>query len=205
MEKLSARVSPQLRMSDQEWKELWKRLKLFTYKKYGWLLKHIRALDLDEIILDAIEDTFFGIRRWPPRDAEGNEKDVKLLFFLCQTIRSKISYLAKQSPKHVSVQDEIPAEQVESLKRSHLYTLQAKEESDEQARYNELGEKLLESVRSDTLLERIVNSLIEDPDLKPKEIAKQLEVSVREIQNAQKRIGRRAKKARVNMVQEKGS
>src|SRR4051812_6542652 len=118
MAELSPQVSPQFDMSEAELKELLKRLRLFTYKNYGWLLKRIRALDLEEVIFEAIEDTFLGNRRWPPRDANGKEKDVAFLYFLCQTIRSKISNLMKQSQRHVSIQDDMNTEQFVSLERA---------------------------------------------------------------------------------------
>jgi DNA-directed RNA polymerase specialized sigma24 family protein len=196
MAKLLPQVSPQLVMSEDEWKELWKRLKLITYKHYGWLLNRIRGLDLDEVILDAIEDTFFCIRQWPPIDSNGEIKDVALLYFLCQTIRSKISNLIKQSQRHVSIQDEMNAEHFVSLEQSSLLSIQAKGESDEQARYNQLSEMLLKSVRSDPLLERIVNLHIVDPGIKPREIAHNLGVSIRQVQNAQKRLNRRVRRIR---------
>jgi DNA-directed RNA polymerase specialized sigma24 family protein len=188
MAKLSPPIQPQLDMSETELKELWKKLRAFTYKNYGWLQTRIRALNLDEVILEAIEDTFLGIRRFPPIDANGKEKDVQLFYFLCQTIRSKISNLMKQSQRHISLREDVDTEQFVSLEQASLLSIRAKEKSDEQARYNQLSEKLRESVRSDLLLEQIVNLYIVNPEIKPKEIAHNLGISIKQIQNAQKRL-----------------
>jgi hypothetical protein len=77
-------------MTEEEWRDLYKRLRLFSYKKYGMLQTVVGGLDLESVILDSIEDTFFGVRRWPVVDEDGRIKNISLCVFLCQTIRSKV-------------------------------------------------------------------------------------------------------------------
>jgi DNA-directed RNA polymerase specialized sigma24 family protein len=177
-------------MSQEELLDLWKRLRLFTHKHYGWLTRKIGGLDLDEVITDAIEDTFLGKRRWPPVDAQGQDKQIPLFTFLCQIIRSKISHIIKREKKMRSIDSD---EELESLNQNELHTLRAHEQTDEQARYNELSDDLRKAVKPDPILEQIVELLVIKPDMKPNDIAENLKITDGILHNAQKRLTRKVK------------
>lgn len=181
-------------LSLDQWGELRNRLRHFTYKKYGWLSKHIRGLNLDEIVLDAIEDTYFGIRQWPLE--ENRNKDVSMFVFLCQTIRSKVSHLVEQENKKLPINDILDEGRPESLSHIRQIVLKSNEQSDQQAIYNALCRLIIESVRSDPILTMIAKYCVENPDSKPKEIAADLGLPIAEVRNAQKRFCRKALEAR---------
>jgi hypothetical protein len=179
-------------MSEKELHDLWKRLRLFTYKRFGKRTKGVRGINLDEVILDAIEDTFFGKRRWPPLDDQGHDKQISLFFFLCQTIRSKVSHIIEHEKKKQSINEE----DTESLNQKGMYKLQASEQTDAESIYNQLSNRIRQAVKSDPLLKQIVELWIADPDLKPKDIARNLKVKDETIRNAQKRLNRKIKDIR---------
>jgi hypothetical protein len=179
-------------LSEPELLDLWKRLRLFTFKKYGPLSKHIRGLNLDQIILDAIEDTFFGLRRWPPIDASGKKKDISLLTFLCQTIRSKVSHTIEQEKRKIVIEHEDDDLQPGALGKCVNWIANKETTSDQQAIYNQLARQLIISVRGDPLLKQIVILWVENPDLKPKDMAEKLGLSGKAFRNAQRRLIRKA-------------
>lgn len=193
MRSLSPRAREFQDLSDEELRDLYKRLRLFTYKHYGWLRHNLtEGSDLDSLIQDAIADVFTGVRGAPP--------DLSLFTFLCQTIRSKASHLWEKEKKlhYVKEMPEIQSaatlEQLLSgLSTENSYSSQMSGGSDRQAMYNQLCEQILALVQDDSLLTSIVQLWIETPDLKPQEIADELSVPVRTLQKAQKRLRRKVK------------
>jgi hypothetical protein len=181
-------------LSPDQWRELLKRLRHFAYKKYGWLLARIRGLNLNEIILDAIEDTYFGTRQWPPED--NRSKKVSMFGFLCQTIRSKVSHRVEEANKMVYIDEISNVERPQGLDQICQIVLRSNDQSDRQAIDNEFARLILESVSSDDTLTRMVKYWVEKPDSKPQEIAADLGIPIEEVRNAQKRIYRIALDAR---------
>jgi hypothetical protein len=182
------------RMTEAEWKDLYKRARLYSYMNYGWLQSKIGGLVLEDVIIDAIEDIYFGTRQWPVLDKQGRDKKVSLCVFVCQTIRSKVSHILEKE-KRRGYQDEGPeAEQSEFL--AELMRAQTIYGPDQRVAYQELCERLLDSVSDDPFLTRIVRRYIETPDLEPRDLAKQMKLPVTEIRNALKRLSRRLRSLR---------
>jgi DNA-directed RNA polymerase specialized sigma24 family protein len=73
-------------------------------------------------------------------------------------------------------------------------TTNPQQSSDQRARFNELCRWILKVVPDDPILRRLATLLINIPDLKLKEIAKQLGLSETEAHNAKRRLSRRLKK-----------
>jgi predicted XRE-type DNA-binding protein len=174
-------------MTEDEWRDLYKRLRLFSYKHYGWLHTKIEGLDLESLIQDAIEDTLFGIRQWPVIGEDGEIKNVSLCIFLCQTIRSKVSHIVEHEKNKVHI-DALDDHLVRLTSNISLRDMRANEGSDEMAIYNEIGQQLLERVHEDELLTRIVKLYLDTPDLRPREVAEQLGLPIKEIQKARRRL-----------------
>ncbi len=83
-------------ITDEEWMAIWRRLRLYAIHNYGWTQSTVGVgLDLEAIVQEAILDTLTGVRRWPPVDKQGTPKD-EPLFFLCQTVRSKVSHATER-------------------------------------------------------------------------------------------------------------
>jgi DNA-directed RNA polymerase specialized sigma24 family protein len=168
-----------------EWEDLWKRLKRFTYGYYWWLPTKGRGLDLDEIIQGAIGDAIEGKRKWPA--------GVELVTFLCQIIRSNVSHLLEKESRIVSI---------EEVSTSRLTTptsvspASQQEYADQQHVYQKLCNEIRELVRDDPLLSRMVNMWLENPEMKPRDMACEMGVPIEEIRNAQKRLSRRASNLR---------
>jgi len=182
------------RMTEAEWKDLYKRARLYAYMNYGWLQAKIGGLILDDVIIEAIEDIFFGARQWPVIDKQGRDKKVSLCVFVCQTIRSKVSHILEKEKRKIyldeSGEDEHSEFLAEMMKAQRVYG------ADQRVIYNQLCERLLESVRDDPFLTRILRKLIETPDLEPRDIAKQMTLPVTEVRNALKRLSRRLRSLR---------
>lgn len=178
-------------LTDEEWRTLWKKLRLFAWRKYGSL----RGLDVDDVIQQAIVDTLSGKRRWP-------KPEVSLFHFLCGVISSKAYHWWKREQRMVSI---------ETLKSHTPYAEDAGSDTIllERVIYGSIGEyiryeaiynrgfyellvdAMCESIREDKELVNIVRLWSEDPRLKPSEIAQQLGLSMNAMRNAQKRLRRK--------------
>src|SRR5690242_398747 len=192
MRSLSPRAQEFQDFSEEELLDLYKRLRLFTYKRYGWLPHHLAGVDLDDLIQGAIADALTGVRQAHP--------DVPLFTFLCQTIRSKASHLWEKE-KHFRRGNET-SEAQDAVTLDHLLgglpvenPLSSKTSgaSDRQVFYNQLVKQILSLVENDALLTRIVELWVETPDLKPQEIARELGLPMEHLRKAQKRLRARVK------------
>ncbi len=186
MEVLSSEIKEVFNLfTRKDWKDLWKRLRYFTYSHYAWLPAKISGgLDLDDLIQDAIVDAVTGKRQWPT--------DVKLVTFLCQVIRSKVSHMLEKESNRQKFVEEIS----DPASRSHPQHVLKPEDAHQQLCYNELCNKLRELVQGDKTLEHIIELRILDPELKPSEIACMLERPIEDIRIAQKRLSRKLWKLR---------
>ena len=179
-------------MKEAEWQRLRKRLLYFGYRNYADSDRKL-GYHLDDAVQDAIVDVVTGIRRWPPVDQHGQEKDVSLFVFLCQVVRSKISHVLTKKSREIQLVD------VEGLDFSFdELNIPAAQENDLESKlaYAEFSTRLLELVSDDDTLTKLVQLLIKAPDLRPQEIAPMLGISIQEIRNAQKRLSRRLKALR---------
>lgn len=182
------------RMNEADWKDLYKRLRLFAYMNYGWLQVKVGGLELEEVITEAIEDLYLGTRLWPVVDKQGRDKQVSLCVFLCQTIRSKVSHILEKEKRKIYL-DENPEDENPNF-YDQLMLAQTIQGTDQEVIYSQLCEKLLEVVRQDSFLTKIVTLLTETPDLKPLDIAKLLNLPVTDIRNALKRLSRKLRSLR---------
>ncbi|HXF40221.1 MAG TPA: winged helix-turn-helix transcriptional regulator [Blastocatellia bacterium] len=186
-------------ISSEEWGDIYKRLRLYTWKRYKWLHYKI-GVDLDDFVNESIYDTLRGTRRWPPVDENGFTKDVSLFFFLCQVVQSKISHFwsrERHNVVHRIDQDNASEEAIESFETllaesAHIYPgLRQTKGSDSDAIDNEFENGLRDVVAGDDELRRIVELIIEDPSLRPKEIAESLGLANNKVYTALKRLRRR--------------
>jgi hypothetical protein len=188
------------RLSQEEWEELWRRLRLYTWKRFRWLNDRTGE-DLDAIAHQAIVDTWTGKRRWPPLNRlTGLENDkVTLFVFLCETVRSLVSHVWEREKVRISF-DDAPSsyslndrEFIEKLlgityEKNAFYAAPHKVEA--LADYDGLTRLVLRIVEDDAPLISIVHLWCSDPDLKPSQIAVSLKLTMPEMQAAQKRLRR---------------
>lgn len=178
-------------MTEPEWEDLWKRLRVYTYKNFGPRIKD--RVKLDEVIQDAIEDTYFGNRRLPP--------DVNLTAFLCETIRSKISHLLEKEKNKISIEGFSRSQQQSSsavltLNPSEYPGLTTRnEEAYQSVVYEELCDQIRRSVQPDPHLLQLAELLFATPDLKPGEIAIQINQPIQAVSNLLRRLSRKARKS----------
>ncbi len=176
-----------------EWKDLLKRLKLYTYKNFGTKVNGRFDL-LDEVIQEAIEDTYYGNRRLPP--------EVDLTVFLCGTIRSKIGHLLEKEKRNISIEEvEGTSQQIHLTKlfgasKQNPHLAERGEESYQGVMYKELCGQIREAAQSNTLLLQLVELLFVTPDLKPGEIALQMNQPVEKVHNLLRRLRRRIGKSK---------
>jgi hypothetical protein len=168
------------RFSQEDWDGLWLRLKFFTYKNYYWLPQEIRWLELEDLIGEAIVDTLENTRRMP--------KNIKLVTFLCGVIRSKVSHLLTAKGRGVPLEEAsaCPLNQGGILPYSVVLG-----DAYQQIYYEELCNKIRELVSNDDLLSVFVEQWMIDPRQKPREIAFVLNLPMKQVRSAQKRLKRR--------------
>jgi len=166
----------------EDWTAIWKRLRRFAHKYYYWLPSRVSGIDLDDLVQDAITDVIAGDRHQPP--------DVELVTFLCHVIRSKADHILKKKESRVVSIEEVPLTCLR-IPVGATY-MDDPGDGDRQAAYQRLCDRVRELVRDDELISRMVELWLSKPELKPREMAKELDVPIKEIRNAQKRLSRRA-------------
>jgi DNA-directed RNA polymerase specialized sigma24 family protein len=173
-------------LTEAGWGSLWKRLRFFTYKNFAHKVKG--RVNLDELILEAIEDTYIGKRRLP--------LDVNLTAFLCETIRSKVSHNLRKEKSKVSIEELKADEYLKSFASPFQKAAEGRrtDEGYQRVVYRELCERIQKAARPDRYLIQLAELLFVTPDLKPREIAVQMNQPVRNVFNLLKRLGRRARK-----------
>jgi len=188
-------------ISSEEWDDTYKRLRLYTWKRYKWLHDRM-GVDLDDFVHAAISDTLQEKRHWPPTDEQGRPKDVSLFFFLCQVVRSKVYHFWNRESQNISLNlieqdhtfEEFPPESFELSAgesvggRSGLMHTRL---ADRDAIDNEFRRRLRNLVAGDDELMKIVELIIEDPRSNPREIAASLGLDIKRVYAAQKRLRRR--------------
>lgn len=178
-------------LAETEWQDLWKRLRLYTYRNFGSRVKD--RVKLDEVIQDAIEDTYFGNRRLPP--------DVNLTAFLCETIRSKISHILEKEKNKISIEEfnglhQQSSSVVPTLNPSEYSGLTTQnEEGYQRVVYEELCSQIRRAVQPDPHLLQLAELLFAVPDLKPREIAIQINQPIQAVSNLLRRLSRKARKS----------
>jgi DNA-directed RNA polymerase specialized sigma24 family protein len=208
MENLSPQTHHLASVSDEEWEELWRKLRLHTWRRHGWLCEKF-GWDLDAIAHQAILDTLEGIRRWPPTDGETGRPrdDVSLLSFLCQIVRSIISHRYDKEKGRLSLESsDLDSGPGPSVNQSHERLLQdisfrypqlvRPDTTERDVMYRLLAEEMCEVVAGDAEVLEIVKVWCADPTLKPSEIAVHLGLSMEQMRAAQKRLRRLLKKLR---------
>ena len=158
-------------LTDAEWNEMWLKLRYYTWNKYRWLNEKT-GKDLDEIVSQALVDTFSGTRNCPP--------GINLFLFLCRTVESIVSHTWARE-KRVLRLDEFRS----GVVSPDLYLIIDTDED-----YQRLTNKMIELVSYDTELVGIIRLWRSDPDLKPRDLAKQLGLSMAQIYAAKKRLRR---------------
>lgn len=169
--------------AEEEWRDVWNRLRYFTYLYYYWLPSRVSGVDLDDVVQEACLAALAGKRRRPP--------NIELLKFLNNVVRSKVSHLPKGEQKITSIEDTPLALTATSGEFPQPVRLEEKARQDA---YRQMCERLRELVSCDKDLLRIVDLLLANPDFKPRDIVRELNMTASELRNAQKRLSRRAKK-----------
>ena len=188
-------VQPQdlYKLTEEDWIEIYNRLRLFVRQKYGHMRMLKGRIDFDEVIQDAITDTLRGIRRWPPVDAHGGIKNISFFCFLCHTVRSKVSHILEQQKKAVRL-DGISDELQELGIRMNNVIASSLQRSDQQAQYNEVCRFVINASYNHKTQTDIAKLLVDTPDLRPKDIAELLNLSEPEVRNHIKCLSRKVKK-----------
>jgi DNA-directed RNA polymerase specialized sigma24 family protein len=186
-------------MTEEEWLDLYNRLRLFTYKRYYWLR------DLEGIIQEAIIDTIQGKRRWPSVDKDTDEVKISLFVFLCDVIRSKVSHLWEREKRQLSLDSFYENTSVlepklgDSAKREVLlnesateyWSLISRQDPYSQLVHKEVVDKMFNLVSHDETLTKILQLWLQEPDLKPRQIAERMGLNVKQIYLILKKLQKR--------------
>jgi len=186
--------SPIHRITDAQWEELRLKLQIYAWRKCRWL-RDLTGIDLDDLVQQAIVDTYTGKRRWPPIDPTTGEErtDVSLFAFLCQTVRSLASHDLRR-PRKVDIggtsasNEDSPTEPA-YVGAGNPFFLKSSD-IERAAEFTNLTDKMLQLVSTDEELSRIVRLWRACPDLRPREMVDALQMTMPQMRAAQKRLRR---------------
>jgi hypothetical protein len=150
----------------EEWNDLNKRLSYFFLVHYG----REPRLDREDLIQGAILDVYEDRRHWPT--------EVKLVTFLCGVMRSNASHILEKENNH-------PLKSIEEM--SEMALLQ----KEDVYSYLQLCGELRDLVSGDAVLSRIAEFIIQDAQMKPRDMLVLMpEISRREACNAYRRLNK---------------
>lgn len=170
-----------------DWEDIIPRVRLWAVHFHKRYLQHIRAAPSpDDLVQEAIVKLYTGKRTIPDH--------VPLMTVIINNIQSDIwNFLTKEGytrkdsrgkgrkgwGRHVGLED-----WMEEVDKNRI---------PEKHEMNELYRTVASRVTDDPMLLRMVDLIFEDPLLKPRDLAKLLGTSIKEVNNAQKRLRRRLK------------
>jgi DNA-directed RNA polymerase specialized sigma24 family protein len=179
-------------ITDEEWMAIWKRLRLYAIHNYGWTQSTVGVgLDLEAIVQEAILDTLTGVRCWPPVDKQGTPKDVNLFFFLCQTVRSKVSHATEREKRKLPI---------DSLDPRSPVLIDSENKQEQKVHYDQLRESIMAEARSDSGLTETARLMTETPDITAKDIAKERNVPIKTVRKDIERLKRRLRNSRMAWI-----
>jgi DNA-directed RNA polymerase specialized sigma24 family protein len=155
--------------SPEDWKNLRNRLRLFAHKHFGFLSKE----DIEDVVSESIIDTYTGRRTWKPSDQD-------LFFLMCGVVRSKVSHLLEKANRTIYIE--------ENLERAHSI-INSADTAEQMVNYKELCSLMLGSV-PEGRLSQLLQMLMLSPDLRPRDISKILNRSIKEVRNDLRRLRR---------------
>lgn len=169
------------RLERADWEDLLPRLLLVARRFYARALVHYRgAPEPRDLVQQAITDLMDGRRTLP--------EDVPLFTVLCGVMRSQVSnYVARQQP--VGSDTEHAAARHTMLTPDMAGSL----DTTDGMATDDLRARLYQVIGDDELLQQIIDLLLEDSALKPRDLAEMLDVPVRTIYNAKRRLKRKMK------------
>src|SRR5262245_59622290 len=147
-------------------------------------------------------DSMNGVRRWPPIDSKTGKQnpDVSLFYFLTEVIRSKVSHVWQRERRRVSI-DSNDESEFDGFDRGLIDRLLSDsaeihpeffryDHTESDAAYNQTTARMLEIVAHDKEMYRIAKLWRDQPNLKPRELAKCLDLTMPQVRAAQKRLRR---------------
>jgi len=164
-------------LTQTEWEELYLRLRYFAYKYYSHLAK--RGTILEDLIHDSIIYCCSAHRVRP--------QDVSIFNFICAVIRSNTSHYFEKESRRAKLNSGRQSTKFSSSESMSEY---------ENLRIDLLStmKRVEEEIKDDDELNIIHQSMINDPEIKPSEIADSHNLSIDKVKNARKRYIRLVKK-----------
>jgi hypothetical protein len=172
-------------LSEEEWLDLYNRLRFFTYKRYGLL-----GLDLRQVLHQSILEALQGNRPLPQVDSQTGESDLKLNLFLslCLVIRSNVAHqleFERRSKAHNQELDldmeqlllDEPGKSQDLGKRRAVFL--GNRDSKSKARGNDFKEKIEETLSDNQEVATVVD--LWRHGCSPKEIASETGFSLPQI------------------------
>jgi len=176
-------------ITDEQWILVWLQLRVWIRHNYYWFYLRTHR-DLDGIVSQAIIDTMSGKRRYPPIDKKTGleRKEVELFDFLSWTVRSLISAQLAAANKLSQLDDTLQVPELADSRKSYLLKQVNVENT---VSYKDLIVAMRELVKDDPTLDQMVQIWAVEPELKPREMAKVLGLTMNQMRAAQRRLRRR--------------
>jgi len=162
------------RLQEADWQDILPRALLAAVRFHRrYLESYSDAPTPHDLAQSAVADILSGKRRLP--------ENVDLFVVLHEVIRSKVSnFIARRARRGtVDLNDEILA-----------ITAHASTDGMEDTSYEQFKDAVRTCVANDSFLERMIEYLFDDPMLKPADLAAMMDVEIKEIYNAYRRLRR---------------
>ncbi|HEY0322343.1 MAG TPA: hypothetical protein VGC66_15405 [Pyrinomonadaceae bacterium] len=182
-------------LTDEQWHALLNVLTYYAHRRW----RGISQEDCEDLIYKTIESVYSGNRNL--------REGVELATAFFEIIESYYSHKWEQETIKVIVEETSSEDQektetkrvkrVDSLEEADLIELSSLVESgnpESQAEIKERNEKIYEMLGDDPELAVIVKLVLDEPGIKPREIAERLGIAVEDVYNATKRLARRVPK-----------
>ena len=144
------------------------RVRHYTYKCFA---RYRWRINLEGLVVGAFMDVYEGRRNLPP--------DKNRVACMCKIVKSKVSNWLVKEKRHQSLED-----------------ISDKHYSNDPTSLNLLRCEIQELVKGDSELEKMVEILIQDPEMKRPDIALMMDTSIEKVASAYKRLARRILKGR---------
>ena len=175
--------------NDDDWNEIYKKVTYYAYK-YSERSVYGRGLDLTSLVQEAISNILLGTISTPPIDNETgkvNKRDV--ISILCMRVRKLAFDEMKRSKKIIPLKlDSDDDEDLQETSERILCDSTSHEDISRRIEYEEVFRKMLELASGDEGLTRVIQLWVNDPSMKPREMAQRLEMDVRELYIIKKRL-----------------
>jgi len=175
-------------LSKDDWEEIYKKAVYCAFKQIK--SKALEGIDAEDMAQKAMMDILNGTRN-------ANHEKVSLITLILNTVKSNISHLFNKQSRvgHIGSADGEPSpfEQPNDFEDCRPHLVPEPQSIEKKLIDEEVVERAKAMLRGDEKLLKVIDLYLDNPGIKPKEIAKELGIKVSDVNNIKKRLSRRLK------------